>query len=114
MEGEINILTDKSVLDNWQLVLAFFLPLVIAIIVQQHWPRWAKSVTMFIVALIATVITMYLNGELNDVNGQTFVTKFLVVVVGTIAFYNGIWKPTQVAPEIEYQTTVDKRRAVEP
>lgn len=114
MEGSINALTGKNPLENWQMILAFVLPGIIAFIVQAHWPRWAKSLTMFATSLVAVLITMYLNGELNDVSTATFVTKFLVVVVATIAFYNGIWKPTQVAPKIEYETTVDKTKAVQP
>jgi hypothetical protein len=47
---------------------------------------------------------MYLNGALNDVSAQTFVARFLTVVVATIAFYNGIYKPTGVAPAVEERT----------
>jgi uncharacterized membrane protein HdeD (DUF308 family) len=104
VEGEVDVFTRAQNLENWQLILAFFLPLVIAMIVRQNWSRTAKSITMFVVALLATIGTMFLNGSLNDVSAETFVGKFLVVVVGTIAFYNGIWKPTQVAPKIEDAT----------
>ena len=104
MEGEYNIFTDQSAIQSWQMILAFVLPLVIAVVIRQRWSRTAKSITMFVVAFLATLGTMYLNGSLNDVSAQTFVARFLTVVVATIAFYNGIWKPTQVAPEIEART----------
>jgi glucan phosphoethanolaminetransferase (alkaline phosphatase superfamily) len=104
MEGEVNIFTDQASIQAWQMILAFVLPLVIAVIVRQQWSRTAKSICMFSVSFVATLGTMYLNGALNDVSAQTFVARFLTVVVATIAFYNGIWKPTGVAPAVEERT----------
>jgi hypothetical protein len=104
MEGEVNIFTDQASIQAWQMILAFVLPLVIAVIVRQQWSRTAKSICMFAVSFVATLGTMYLNGALNDVSAQTFVARFLTVVVATIAFYNGIWKPTGVAPAVEERT----------
>jgi uncharacterized membrane protein len=104
MEGEVNIFTDQASIQSWPMILAFVLPLVIAVIVRQQWSRTAKSICMFVVSFVATLGTMYLNGALNDVSAQTFVARFLTVVVATIAFYNGIWKPTGVAPAVEERT----------
>ena len=104
MEGEAELFTRATNVQNWQLILAFLLPLLIAVINRRNWERSTKAVVMFVVALVATTITMYLNGDLDDVTAQTYVGKVLFVIVATIAFYNGLWKPTQVAPTIEDNT----------
>jgi CHASE2 domain-containing sensor protein len=106
MEGEIDVGTVAVPLQQWQLILGFLLPLLIAFLLKSTWPRWLKSLVMVIVSFLATAVTMYLNGQLDNVSAQTYVAKALEVVVATIAFYVGVWHPTNVAPTIESKTTI--------
>lgn len=90
-------------LAQWSLIVAFFVPIVVAFVTQKHWPSWIKSVTMLVVSLLAAAGTAYFQG---DFTGKRFLDSALIVVAAAIAYYHGIWKPTTVAPVIEEKTTI--------
>lgn len=89
----------------WALIVGFFLPLVVAVVVQTSWPSWLKSVTLFVASTVVAFVTVYLTG---DLDGRTWLSATLVILVTAIAVYNGIWKPTKVAPAIESATNISR------
>lgn len=93
-----------SNLEMWALIVGFFLPNVIAFLVQTGWSQRLQSVVMFAACAVAAVVTVYLQGELT---GERFVEAGLVILVTTIATYKGFWKPTGVAPAIETKTNLN-------
>lgn len=104
LEGEVNAGTSISPLENWQLFVGFVLPLVISVIVQRGWSQATQSVAMFLVCAVVTAGTMYLQGDLDNITD--YAESLLKLVALTVAFYKGVWKPTQVSPTIEEKTTL--------
>lgn len=92
-------------LQLWDLILAFFMPLLVALVVQSHWDLRAQAITMFLVCLIITVLEHIFILKDFSLDGD-LVKSFLTIMVATIAFYKGWWKPTGVAPAIEERTTL--------
>lgn len=86
----------------WSLVVGFLLPILIAVIQQEAWASWLRSVVMFVVCLIAAAGTVYFQGRF-DV--QDYITSALLIVVTAIGTYKGIWQPTGIAPVLEHVTT---------
>lgn len=91
-----------SNLEMWSLVVGFLLPILIAVIQQEAWPSWLRSVTMFVICLIAAAGTVYFQGRFDL---QDYVTSALLIVVTAIGTYKGIWQPTGIAPALEHVTT---------
>lgn len=87
----------------WSLVVGFFLPPVQAIVQQAHWPSQLRAAVNFAACAVAGVGIAFFQG---DLTGRRFVEAALVTLVTTIAVYQGLWKPSNVAPAIEKATTV--------
>lgn len=92
-----------SNLQQWSLIVAFFVPPVVALINQQQWSSRLKAVVFFAVSLLAAAGTAYFQG---DLTGKRFLDSALVIVAAAAAYYHGLWKPTDVAPTIEKATSV--------
>lgn len=92
-----------SNLQQWSLIVAFFVPPVVALVNQQKWDSRLKAVVFFAVSLVAAAGTAYFQG---DLTGKRFLDAALVIVAAGAAYYHGLWKPTQVAPTIEKATSV--------
>jgi uncharacterized membrane protein YfcA len=89
-------------LEMWSLIVGFLLPIVIAFIQQEKWSEVIRSVTMFIVCVIAATGTVYFSGHFNL---QDLVTSALLIIVTAIGTYKGIWQPTGIAPALEHVTS---------
>ena len=98
-EGSTDVGDSTSALQSWQLVVAFVLPLLIAVVVKSSYSPAIKSLIMLAASAVATAVTMYLHGELSA--DADYVENVLKVAALTIAFYQGVWKPTEVAPKIQ-------------
>lgn len=84
-------------------LVGFFLPLAIAVVIQQSWPSNAKAATAFGCCLLASIGTAYFGGLLD----YTDVARcFLVVFTLAVSSYIGLWKPSGVAPTIERVTSI--------
>lgn len=90
-------------LQQWSLIVAFFVPPVVALVNQTKWSSQLKAIVFFGVSLIAAAGTAYFQG---DLTGKRFLDAALVIVAAAAAYYHGLWKPTQVAPKIESATNV--------
>lgn len=91
-----------SSLQQWSLIVAFFVPPVVALINQKKWDSKVKAVVFFGVSLLAAGGTAYFQG---DLTGKRFLDAALVIVAAAAAYYHGLWKPTEVAPAIEEATS---------
>jgi biotin transporter BioY len=97
--------------DMWALIVGFFVPPIESIIQQPTWPRWFKSIVMFVVSIVVGMGTMYFAGTLQFgtyTERKDLITVILLVMVTTITTYNGLWKPTTIAPKIEQATSPTK------
>lgn len=90
-------------LQQWSLIVAFFVPPVVALVNQTKWSSQLKAIVFFGVSLLAAAGTAYFQG---DLTGKRFLDAALVIVAAAAAYYHGLWKPTQVAPKIESATNV--------
>jgi hypothetical protein len=88
---------------QWSLIVAFFVPPVVALVNQSKWPSKLKAVVFFAISLLAAAGTAYFQG---DLTGKRFLDAALIIVAAAAAFYHGLWKPTEVAPAIETKTDV--------
>lgn len=89
----------------WDLIIGFVMPLVVAVLVQTHWDQRAQAVAMFICCLVAVALEHLF--ILHDFTlGEGLFRSLLIVMVATIAFYKGWWKPLGTAPMIEQKTTI--------
>jgi VIT1/CCC1 family predicted Fe2+/Mn2+ transporter len=88
----------------WSLIVGFFLPIVIAFIIQTGWSQRLQAVAAFAVAAVAAAGTVYFQGELT---GKRFIEAGLLILVTAIATYKGFWKPTGIAPGIETKTNLN-------
>lgn len=91
-----------SNLAQWSAIVAFFVPIVVALLSQQKWPSYYKALVFGAVSLVAAAGTAYFQG---DLTGKRFLDAALIVVPAAAAFYYGWWKPT-VAPAIERLTSL--------
>ena len=88
---------------QWAFVVGFFAPLGLAFIQQSGWSKLVRSATTLAVAAIAAIPTAYFAG---DLTGQTWTAAALIILVATIATYQGWWKPSGIAPRIEVATNI--------
>lgn len=93
-----------SNLEMWALIVGFFLPVVLSVLIQSHWSTQVQAVFAFVACAVAGAGTAYFQG---DLTGKRFVEAGLVILVTSIATYKGFWHPTKVAPAIEEKTTLD-------
>lgn len=89
--------------EMYALLVGFFLPPVMAIIIQTGWAERVKAVVAFAACLVAGAGTAYFQG---DLTGKRFVSAALIVMTVGLATYRNFWKPTGIAPAIESKTNV--------
>lgn len=89
--------------EQWALVVGFFLPIVIAVVQQPKWSPALSAVVAFLACGVAAAGTIYFGGAQWD--RDHIVNTFLVILVSTIATYHGFWRPTNIAPKIETVTS---------
>jgi hypothetical protein len=94
----------------WSLIVAFFMPPVLAIIQQPTWSNPLRAVITFLASAVAAAGTAYFAASLDFSN---WVHSGLIILVGTIAMYHGSWKPVGIAPAIELGTSGGKARRVD-
>ena len=92
-----------SNLQQWSLIVAFFVPPAVAVVNQSRFSSQVKALVFFAISLLAAAGTAYFQG---DLTGKRFLDSALIIVASAAAYYHGLWKPTQVAPKIETATNV--------
>jgi hypothetical protein len=91
-----------SDLEMWSAVVAFFLPLVIAVAQRPSLSGTARVVIMVVFCAIAALVTTWLQG---DLNWSRWFHSLLIVTIATIAFYRGMWKQTGTTHQVEKATS---------
>lgn len=89
-------------LDLWAIAVGAISPLVIALVQQKQWPSHVKAIIMVVSVILIGLGNVYFNGQF-DVKDMSH--SILLVFVGAITAYHGLWKPTGVAPAIESATS---------
>jgi hypothetical protein len=99
MDGPASGLTDLAM---WSLLVGFFLPPAVAIVQQPGWSDRFRAVVTFLICCIAGAGTAYFSDQFD---GRPVVSSILLILVTTLGTFRGFWKPTRVAPAIEYATS---------
>jgi VIT1/CCC1 family predicted Fe2+/Mn2+ transporter len=103
MDLDFSHLTD---LDIWSGLVGFVLPLLIAIVLREHWKPRTKALVTIASCMVGGSVTAWLTGYLH---GVTLVRAILIVLAAAVGFYRVLWHPSGIAPDIEAATTPDAR-----
>lgn len=87
---------------QWAVIVGFFLPLLLSVILQAKWSTALKSVVSFAVVMAATAITAWVEGKVDSAN---LLSTFFYVLTATIASFKALWQPTGVAQALEKATS---------
>lgn len=98
-------------LEMWSGLVAFLLPLVIAVVQQPHFPPILRVIVMVVFCVVAALVTAALQGNLD---WNRWYHSVLIIAIGTIAFYSGVWKPALVAPKLERATSTRRNPTKKP
>lgn len=91
-----------STIAMWQLIIGALVPPLIAVAQRPKFPGWLRVSVMLVVAVVASLVTLAVQSDLDWHNWSRTVG---LVIVGAIAAYHGIWQPSGIAPAIEAATT---------
>lgn len=91
-----------TTLAMWQLIIGTLVPPVIAVVQRPHFPGWLRVFIMLVLSVAASIVVLAVRNELDMTN---WLHTAGLVVLGAIAAYHGIWKPSGIAPSIEVATT---------
>lgn len=80
----------------WAVIIGFFVPIVINLIVNAAWSSWVKSVVAFVVSAIAGAGTAFFTGAYEGVGVPSAILLTFVVAISS---YSQFWK--QVAPQAQ-------------
>lgn len=88
-------------------VIGAFLPVLIAVINQAHWPSHAKGLVTAALSTAAGLVTAWGWGDFRGASPIVAVTVVLLVASGS---FQAFWKPTGLAPLIEAFSTFSRGR----
>jgi hypothetical protein len=88
-------------------IVGTLLPIVIALVNQEHWPPTVKGAVTATLAVIAGLITAWGAGSFNGGSPLVSVVVVLFTASGT---FQSFWKPTRFADLIETTTTFANRK----
>ena len=89
-------------LGQWSALVGILLPLLVAVVEQQHYPSWLRSLIGDLACGFAAVVTAYLQGNLDFHN---WYSSAVVIFALAKTSYLAVWKPSTVAPRIEAATS---------
>jgi len=84
--------------DLWAAIVAFVMPLLVAMIVKQPWQDDLKALVAFVACIVFAAGTAYFSAELNASN---VIRDFLIIFVGGMTFWARFWRPLGVTGFIE-------------
>ena len=79
-----------------------FLPMLVAVVNQAHWPSWVKGVVVVLTSIVAGGVTSLVSGQ---VTGLRWTESALIIAGAAVVAYRHFWQPTGIAPAIEQATT---------
>jgi len=83
-------------------IVGTLLPIVIALVNQEHWPPRAKGAVTATLAVIAGLITAWGAGSFDEASP---VVSVVVVLLTASGAFQSFWKPTRFADLVEVSTT---------
>ena len=83
----------KSVTSMGAIVVGFFWPLGLNLIVNARWEKWLKSVVAFLAAAVIGTVTAFLTGSYE---GLGIPSAILLTFVVSIAAYENFWRNLQL------------------
>lgn len=86
-------------IDPISIIVAFIIPLAVAVVARANWPKTAKSITNLGLTALTTALTASAGATASEVAvtfGMTWATS--------IASYYGLWKPSGVADRVNRAT----------
>lgn len=98
-------LSQSSPIEQWQLLVGLFVPLVVGAIVRQGWTVQEKNGALFGVSLLVTIAGLYLNDQLHSIEELT--TSLLTITVMAYGSYQTIWQALPLPQMIESRTGGD-------
>ena len=96
-------LEQPTPLENWQIIVGFLLPGLLAIIIQTNWSRSLQSYVSMGIAMLASIVAALLSDKAVEV--PAVIVDGLKLFAVAITAYYGLWKPTGAAPKIEAATS---------
>lgn len=90
---------------RWELGGGFFLPLLIAVILQSNWSRQGRTLVGAAVVIIASLIGLLLDDRFTW--GRWVEASIIVMVVTIVSLY-GFWHPLTITPRLERATTITR------
>lgn len=92
-----------SNLQMWSIILGAITPPVVAFVQQPKWKgTLVRPLIMVGFAALDGIIVAWLQGSLT---WNRFTDSALMAGVAIVAAYEGIWKPSGIAPQIEHATS---------
>ncbi len=79
------------------------LPLIAALLKQDHFSKRTNTLIAVAVALLAATVTTAAKGQLSL---QNIAGSFTAVYTVAMAFYHGLWNPTGIEPELKKRTSI--------
>jgi hypothetical protein len=80
------------------------MPLIVAFVVQSHWPKEAKGAVALAASILAGVGSVYLGGA----NLREVGVVIPAVLIASQASYHTFWKPTGLAPAFEQASNANE------
>ncbi len=100
MDNSTAVGAAEAAFAQWELIVGFLMPILIAFFVRPGLSQEVQSMIMLGIAAVVTVVGAILLKQVSF-EPDDLVFTFLKLTMSTIVFYKGIWKPIGVAPVIE-------------
>jgi hypothetical protein len=96
-------LSEATPYENWQILVPILINIAVSTFSKSTWSDQARSLMMIGFSLVVTVVSMFLQGTL-DTTPVDLLAELLKVIVATVAFYYGVFKPTGMSKAIHKRT----------
>lgn len=88
-------------LAQFALVAGFFMPHLVAIVIQSHWSSTTKSAVAMVSSFIVAGGALFFAGTLN---AQNWLASGLALLAATVAWHDQYWKQNGVTAAVEQAT----------
>jgi hypothetical protein len=99
-EGEADVGQDVVLTQQWQYGLMIAVPFIVGWLTKSGWDSRKKMVALIIVATVASLGTMFLNGQLDDLSTANIVAKTFAVIGGAYVFYRTFLKDSALGTRV--------------
>ena len=90
-------------MDKPELLVGFFMPMILAIVIQKNWNQKTQSAVTFLACAVVAVAMHYL-----DATNTALPGSFVSLLASTVAIYHGVYSPSGVAWKIEEATNLSE------